>query len=293
MSQLRNAPIPASCEHKASRLRGFRRSWGMRGQAQLLVKDAVFAKLGSPRVSDAVVPMVCGAGNADWPDYLLDYAPGPKAGAPARLIGTSWLGNGLPDMEHADLKTLELVNGHITASGVAYNGAGFNLTNWTATVAWAGRRQTTVRPLTIDYTSDQSRGSATGAALQPGTGGLKYAASTLAPAPADFVTFIKHRYRALNTPKAPCPEVVNVYHYSHLGFADGAEGSCGGVLAIWAKTGGHWRLLVGFNGDINCAGKGSKDPALLHRALQVLPVSCATHGGRKFVKLAHWPTSAE
>lgn len=292
VSQLRDAPIPASCEHKATHLHGFKRLWdkGMRGTARLSVKDAVFTHLtGGP--TDVVVPMVCTAGNADWPDYLLAYAPGARPSAPARLLGSWWLAKSLHNMEHADLKSLSLVNGTVTARGIAYNGAGFNLTNWSGTVGWAhGKVAANIVPLTIDYISDQSN-PAMGANITS----LKYLPSTLAPAPPDFVAFIKRRYKVVSAQFHGCQPEVDVTKFSHLGFASGDEGSCGGVETIWAKAGGRWRLVVGFNGDINCSGKrsGATDPALLHRALEVLPVSCATHGGRKFTTLAHWPASAE
>ncbi|MBE7190734.1 MAG: hypothetical protein INR67_20800, partial [Jatrophihabitans endophyticus] len=159
VSQLRNAPIPASCEHKATRLHGYERNFGTyKGFAALDTKNVVFvAPKGSSR-KEAVVPLGCSAGGVTWPELLLVYAPGP------RLVGSINLGRIPTVQEHEDVAGLKVHKGVVHVAWRGYDGAGFAISTYRGAVTVHRHRLgfSHTGPLTIDYTPGQRRSESYG-----------------------------------------------------------------------------------------------------------------------------------
>lgn len=277
--QLRDAPIPASCGHPATRLDGTRKDFGSNGFARLLTGNAVFGALRRSGTSD-VVPLVCSAGGVTWPERLLAYAPGP------RLLGAIELRRLRPREEHVDVRALRLA--HRTASFAlrAYQGANFDVAEYRGAAWWKDGRLawSPHGPLTIGYDPghDNTDGFGYGVVTS------RHDASTwLTPAPAGFRRFVAGRWERLAAQGCRQRSVVQVDRYSHRGFVDGAEGNCGGAHVLWARTRGHWRLVSSSQDVYDCA----RISRLERRALHVLGRRCYDGDTGRMVPLGRWPRS--
>lgn len=282
-ARLNNAPIPASCEHPATTLNGTKKTFGAnqsRGFAQLVTKFARTGHLKGHAGKVTVVPLVCSAGGVIWPEYLLTYGKG------NRLLKTIPLGNATADQEHEDVTALRFSHGKVQVSWHGYNGAGFTITPYRGTIGWAHKHETwkNTGPLTIDWADDQSQ-SPEGASISVST----KASYMLSPAPKTFRTFIQHVWNKDYAAAGQCAAdtTVNVQRYSHLGFAVGGEGGCGGAGAIWARVGGKWKNIEYFQDYPEC----SSLTKLQHRAYVALGQTCWDPKTQKTVTLGDWPKS--
>lgn len=298
VSQLRNAPIPASCMHKAATLRGYQRTWGdPANMAELVTKSAVFTDVSGNGSDDAVVPLECTSGNAPWPEVLLAYGPGRRG---PRLLG-SW-----------DMHTLGFSGGEFTSmrprehsvavSFRAYNGVGFDMTTYRGAMTVRGGRVvfTHTPPLTIDYTSYLQGQLPTVNGMNGRVASPTDAAAALAPAPAGFQQFIVDQWMSLNQHYCPtavggrhtASQPIDVMRYSHLGFALATEVGCTWNRVLYAKVGGTWEPILTYGDGPACWGSQSS-PAEI-RALTVLGQSCYMNSGSEHMTaLGQWPRSGQ
>ena len=285
IDQLRNAPIPASCGHAATRLDGYSKDFGVdadgadRGFAALVRRKADFGRLKGVPGKVAAVPMVCSAGGVSWPQFVLLY------GAHQQLLGHVDLGNMHAAQEHEDVLRIHFAHKRIHVRWRGYEGAGSTFTTFTGVIGWKHGHRTWSHtgPLTIDYARDRySYDFGPGIVTAPSD-----AKTWLFPAPRRFWTFIRHRWH--KDAGYGCDQTfVNVDRYSHKGFASGGEGGCGGAAYIWHRVKGRWRVLLGYQDGPFCWSMTKP----LRRALHVLALSCYTRAGHTR-HLGHWPRSGE
>lgn len=237
--QLVNAPIPASCRHQATTLKGFARQWGpdgRRGSASLDVDQAVFTALGGGTKSYAVVPFSCDAGGVSWPQWLLVYDRGPH------LVG----GSELPgNQEHATIDSLSAHGGTVRVRWSSYEGAGFDIVTWSSALTLKKGKVHFARkgPMTIDFTDN---------GLPSTTFGIYDGTSTrvLNPAPKALKKFMAKRF----TPHAgPCSDPpgreVQLLRYSHKGYATALRGrSCiTAQYELYAKNAKGWKVIASWD----------------------------------------------
>ena len=295
-TDLLNAPVPASCRHAATRLKGYKLDYDKgnhgpsRGFAELLVKQAVFGDVTGDGRSDAVVPFLCTAGGVSWPELLLTYGPG------ARLEGVIDLADLPMHQEHVDVDKLTATGSKPASVNVAfrsYEGAGFGVGTYTGTLGWASGKPTFdhSEALTADYGSEDENRS-----FDFGFGVINEASDVdtwLPNAPSDFTEFIRNEWLRTNRELAgSCPSGANVTvdKYSHLGFASGGEGGCGGAAYVWAKVQGRWRTVDVSQEAPYC----SQASTLLKRAYYVLGIGCyATASGTVITNRGNWPSSGQ
>jgi pimeloyl-ACP methyl ester carboxylesterase len=295
-ADLLNAPVPASCRHTATRLKGYKLDYDTgnhglsRGFAELETKQAVFGDVTGDGRSDAVVPFLCTAGGVSWPEFLLVYGPGP------RLEGTVDLASLPMQQEHADVDKLTLSGGkkpRVTVAFRSYEGAGFGIGTYTGTLAWSSGKPTFdhSEPLTADFTTDDD-----GNSLGIGYGTINQATDVetwLPNTPPDFADFIRNEWLKTNRELAgSCPSGANVSvdKYSHLGFASGGEGGCGGAAYIWAKDGGQWRTIDISQEAPYCSQASNQ----LKRAYYVLGIGCyASANSTQITNRGQWPASGQ
>jgi hypothetical protein len=288
-----NAPVPPSCRHPAGRLRGYQRDWGQNpegsdaGSTSLDTKLAVFGDVTGDGRSDAVVPMACNAGGVSWPEFLLVYGPG------TRLEGWYDLADITNSQEHEDVDSLAFRNGGVDVAFRSYEGAAFTMSTYRGRLTATGGKVdfSYDGPLTVDY--DSGRSSSGGDSFGPGiVTGLHDASLWLRPAPTDFQDFIESEWSKLEANNDGCPisPTVLVSRYSHLGFASGDEGSCGGAAYLWYRTSQGWKVLMGYQDGPFCDDV-AREPTL-KAALTALGLSCYSQSGA-VQHLGRWPASGE
>ena len=286
VQRLRNARIPASCTHPAARLNGFHRSFGRHGSAQLLVKQAVTARLGGPSGSltreAIVVPLDCNAGGVGWPQLVMVY------GMQGRLLGWVDLGKVRQAQEHETVTEMTQAGAQLQVMYFGTDGCCFSRTTNRGVLGWRNGHVTwhSPSPLTVDFAAGLKHRTPPGPGLvtKPSD-----AAVWLTPAPRPFRHFIKHRWVRLHNAAGSCSSVVvSVSRYSHKGFASGAEVACGGAAYVWGRDHGRWRPILGFQDVTRCGEPGS----LRRQAFTALAVQCLNAQG-KVVRLGHWPQSGQ
>lgn len=282
VGQLRNAPIPASCRHQATTLDGFSKDFGTAGRARLLKRKAAFGHLDGVAGKIAAVPMVCDAGGVTWPEYVLLYGSG------HRLLGHVDLGRIANAQEHEDVTAVRFAHGRVKVRWRGYDGAGFTASTYRGEIGWSQGHRTWSHngPLTVNYAQGRTSYDE-GPGIVTTSGGANV---WLRPAPNAFRQFIQHRWRVLTRAGSGCEaaQAVVVDRFSHMGFAAGAEGSCGGARYIWARVHGKWRALIGYQDGPYCYSMTHR----VHNALVALGLSCYTKADhvRHF---GHWPTSGQ
>ena len=110
----------------------------------------------------------------------------------------------------------------------------------------------------------------------------------LGPAPQDFRDFVQGEWEDLGGDRG-CPATVTVDRYSHLGFASGNLGSCGGYMALWAKDGGGRQEVFGYQEGPYCASMSDRaQEAITAPGIECLPSSEAVQG---VLLGTEWPAS--
>jgi hypothetical protein len=281
LSQLKDAPIPASCGHKATRLHGFSRNFGTyRGFASLDTKRVVFVALGRSPRKYAVIPLDCSAGGVSWPELLLVYSVGPH------LVGSVDLGRIKTAQEHEDVARLRPATRKVHVVWRGYEGAGFTVSTYTGTLTLAKGRVTLhhTGPLTIDYSADEAQSGSFGPGIYRGSGdrGLFY------PARKTFISFVVHRYRALRSKYGAHGTAVMVIRLSHRGFAFAAESMGWESVVLYGKIKGEWNRLGNWGDGPECRSLSH----LQRRGLTITHGFCFTDSGS--VKyLGSWPHSGQ
>lgn len=131
VADLRDAPVPAVCQHPATQLSGYKRDYGMYGgSTQLLKHKAVFGRLGRHRGSVGIAPLVCSAGGVTWPEVIAVYGPGP------RLLGSVDLRRVRPHREHEDVRSMRFSHHELIVDFLGYDGAGFDYIHHRGTLSW-------------------------------------------------------------------------------------------------------------------------------------------------------------
>lgn len=286
LSQLRNAPIPASCEHKATRLNGFSKDFGKyksgayKGDASLDTKKVVFVALGPTAYKYAVMPLYCNAGGVGWPELLLVYAAGP------RLVGSVDLRNISTAQEHEDVSHLSVVPHAVRVAFTGYDGAGFAVSTYRGRL-WLFKGVVRFRhsdPLTVDYAVGGAQSGGFGPGIYSGRGdGIFFA-----PAPKSLRLFVAHRYRLLKSKYGAHGTAVEVARYSHHGFAFGAESMGWESVVLYGRVKGAWTRLGNWGDGPTCRSLSR----LQIRGLTATHGFCFSRkGGIKY--LGSWPRSGQ
>ena len=288
-SQLRKLMVPADCDHPSEVIAGTKKDYGYSddgpyaGAVIVRVEDAVFGDLTGDGRSDAVVPMWCTAGGVSWPERLLVYGLG------VRLLGSVPVGDLDAPQEHADVQSLELSDSEVAVRFTSYEGAGSSAANYRGTLRWEDSEPIFDYgdgPLTVSYEGEPS-------GFGIGSGVVKEsddAETWLGPAPQDFRDFVQGEWEDLGGDPG-CPATVTVDRYSHLGFASGNLGSCGGYMALWAKDGGGWQEVFGYQEGPYCTRMSDRaQEAITALGIECLPSSEAVQG---VLLGTEWPASGE
>lgn len=284
--QLRNAPIPASCGHPATRLNGYTKNFGTRGNASLRVGFAKFGRLRGVTGAVALVPLDCSVSDvAGKPEFILLYGSGP------RLLGYVNLAKipGTPADAAVDGRQFRNGSALVHWTGGVYV-AGYARTTYRGVIGWSHGRMTWsyTGPLTADYAVNRNSDNS-----GPGIVNSPSDVRTLAPAPQAFRNFIKQRWNRMNNAPAAkdCaqPPSINVDRYSHKGFAVGGENDCGGAIFVWGVVRGRWAPIWESQQPPQC----SQLTALQRRAFVALGQQCWVTNGQPTKTLGNWPTSGE
>lgn len=288
ITQLRNAPIPASCQHKAAHLRNFNATWGMNGSASLDRRHAVFVALGGNATKYAVVPLDCNAGGVEWPQLLLVYGAGP------RLVGYVELPGG---QEHSDVTAMTASKRSAIVRWESYEGAGFGTTTHRSTLTLTSGKVVLRQPgpLTVDFTTD-GLDTTDWAGNYSGNG-----SSGLDPVPASLKAFVATRWRT-SAKRCGGSGDVQVLRWSHKGYAVAINNwSCGVPgYELYQSVSGKWRIAGMWSYEygvpsVLCA-KLTKAQRIgltaVHGACQIPPKSIYSEVGTARW-LGTWPASGQ
>lgn len=282
VSQLANAPVPASCKHPAATLEGMSvRFADGAGDANLDTKHAAFGDLDGDGNADAVVPLNCNSGGEWWPQLLLVYGDGP------RLLGSVDLGSIRGAQEHVEVNSLHYRGGQVSVEFASYVGSGLGRALFSGTLTYAGKAQLDYsEALTIDYAEGR-------VGFDPGPGvvlGPKDSATALKAAPDDLQSLVQNRWASLQANASTCGReaTLAMSRYSHLGFFEATEVACDITSRIWAKRASGWVAIHTSTDDLEqCSDLTEPE---LKRAWTALGLGCFDDSGT-VTSLGDWPSS--